>query len=125
MHGLEGNGLPCRAKRHQPEADYLIEAVGQTRDVQHFQKPYPSLFKAKLQQAHQWAGIRVDPERFQPIKGGEERWENVYQLGINNQGDVLISTNAPNNIRDGERIGLKMINRWVEQRNSLRGRHVV
>jgi hypothetical protein len=122
MHGLEGNGLPSGANKHQLEVDYLIEAVGQTRDIQHFQNPYPPLFEANLLQAHQWAGIRVDPESLQPIKGNGERWENVYHLGINNQGGVLICTNAPNNIRDGERIGLRMISRWVEQQNSRRGR---
>ncbi|KAI5460186.1 FAD-NAD(P)-binding-domain-containing protein [Mariannaea sp. PMI_226] len=118
VHGRDENDLPSNAMKHQLEADFLIEATGQTRDVHHFQKPYPQLFDKKLLRPHNWGGIHVDPDSRQPIKANGRRWNKVWQLGINNQGDVLISNNAPNNIADGLRIGLCMVNRWNEEQKS-------
>ncbi|KAH6986872.1 FAD-NAD(P)-binding-domain-containing protein [Ilyonectria destructans] len=120
VHEFEEGSLPTGAREHQLEVDYLIEAIGQTRDVKHFQAPYSHLLDAKFLRAHRWGGLHVDPESRQPIKADGRRWENVWQLGINSQGDVLISNNAPNNIADGLRIGLWMVNRWEEQQKSQR-----
>ncbi|KAF7542849.1 hypothetical protein G7Z17_g11223 [Cylindrodendrum hubeiense] len=119
-HGCKDSKLPSGARKHDLEADYLIEAIGQARGAQHFNKPYPHLFDAQILQAHQWGGIHVNPETRQPIKANGQRWENVWQLGINNQGDVLTSTNAPNNIADGLLIGLSMVNQWEEKQKLQR-----
>ncbi|SPJ79508.1 uncharacterized protein FTOL_07899 [Fusarium torulosum] len=106
-HGGEQK-VPVKATRSQVEVDYLIDAMGQTRNFQHLQKPYPQLLAAGHLRAYRWGGIQVDPKSRQLIKADGSHWENVWQLGINSLGDVLISINAPNNIADGLVIGRLM-----------------
>ncbi|SCO91254.1 uncharacterized protein FRV6_15382 [Fusarium oxysporum] len=84
------------------------EHQGQTRNFQHLQKPYPQPFKAKSLRAYQWGGIQVDPISRQLIEADGQRWDNIWQLGINRLGDILISINAPN-IADGLDIGRRMV----------------
>ncbi|KAJ3547032.1 hypothetical protein NM208_g1711 [Fusarium decemcellulare] len=116
-HGLESH-LPVDATKRQIKVDYLIDAMGQTRNFQNLQSPYPELFNAKLLRAYQWGGIQIDPRSRQPIKGDGQLWENVWQLGINSLGDLLIPVNAPNSIADGLDIGRRMAQELDKQQSS-------
>ncbi|KAI6749362.1 hypothetical protein HG530_015201 [Fusarium avenaceum] len=107
-HGRE-HKVPANATRSQVEVDYLIDAMGQTRNFQHLKQPYPQLLAAGHLRAYKWGGIQVDPKSRQLIKADGSHWDNVWQLGINSLGDVLISINAPNNIADGLDIGRLMV----------------
>ncbi|KAF5005270.1 hypothetical protein FDECE_8256 [Fusarium decemcellulare] len=116
-YGLE-NHLLVDTTKSQIEVDFLIDAMGQTRNFQHLQSPYPQLFNAQLLKAYQWGGIQIDPRSRQPIKADGQLWNNVWQLGINSLGDLLISINAPNNIADGLDIGRRMVKELDKQQDS-------
>ncbi|KAF4965711.1 hypothetical protein FSARC_6494 [Fusarium sarcochroum] len=84
------------------------------------QKPYPQLVNAKFIRAYPQVGIQVDPSSRQLIKADGQRWDNVWQLGINSLGDILTSINAPNSIDDGLDIGRRMVRKLDEHQR--RGR---
>ncbi|KAF5671666.1 hydroxyacylglutathione hydrolase [Fusarium heterosporum] len=107
------------ATKRLVEVDYLIDAMGQTRNFQHLRNPYPQLFAAKLLRAYPWGGIQIDPNSRQLIKANGQRCDNVWQLGINSLGDIFITVNAPRGVADGLEIGRGM----VKQLNNRQREH--